>query len=398
MGVRIRFNVALDYLQSTLCPKSRDNEYEMPNKPKQSRQPKRRPNRRRRPNKQPPRSSGLSAYAKMLADPCNATLVPGLYGDSEGLLARLKTELTFSGNSNPGTCGYILWLADSHGASQIGAGSYRTGSLVGARFNGTSDVVTNTSALPAFCGSVTASDGQGFSRDDPALPLVNGIARDARTLGACIRLAYLGSMQSAAGQVAFLENVPLTNILGSSVDELFRLATNVKRIGVGTHEVKFRPSENSKFFSTFEQANTTTKSQRDVSSPLTLGSPGSGETTVEDVRGPRVFGFAWRGTDDATNIAFEFIKNVEWRPRSDSGLPTIKPVAIHETSMVHHAERALDRKLGSSWSLSSLMSPGGQIAETALTGVLEQVGSSAKKYLSRQAMQMGIGMLPALAL
>jgi len=205
-------------------------------------------------------------------------------------------------------------------------------------------------------------------------------------------------MQSAAGQVAFLENVPLTNILDSSVDELFRLATHVKRIGVGTHEMKFRPSENSKFFSSFEFANVMTGSQRDVSSPLTLGSEGSGVTTVEDVRGPRVFGFAWRGTDNATNIAFEFIKNVEWRPRTDSGLPTIKPVAIHETSMVHHAERELDRKLGSSWSLSSLTNSAGQLAETAFTGVLEQVGSSAKKYLSKQAMQMGIGVPTALAL
>jgi hypothetical protein len=211
-------------------------------------------------------------------------------------------------------------------------------------------------------------------------------------------MAYLGPMQSAAGQVAFLENVPLTDLLDSSVDELFRLSTTVKRIGVGTHEVKFRPSENSKFFSTYETANTTTESQRDVSSPLTLGSEGSGATTVEDIRGPRVFGFAWRGTENATNITFEFIKNVEWRPRNDSGLPSIKPVALHESSMVHHAERELDRKHGSSWSLSSLMSPAGQIAETAFTGVLGQVGSTAKKFLTQQAMQMGIGMLPALAL
>jgi len=389
--------VALDYLQSTLCPKSRDNGYEMPNKPKQSRQPKRRPNRRRRRNKQQPRSSGVSPYAKMLADPCNATLIPGLFGDSEGLLARLKGELTFTSNSSPATCGYVLWLADSHGANQIGPGSYRTGSLVGARFDSTNESVTNTAASPAYCGAV-ASTGQGFSREDPALPLVNGIARDARTLSACMRMAYLGSMQSAAGQVAFLENVPLTNMLDSSVDELFRLATHVKRIGVGTHEIKFRPSENSKFFSSFELANVLTQSQRDITSPLTLGSEGSGETTVEDVRGPRVFGFAWRGTDDATNLAFEFIKNVEWRPRTDSGLPTIKPVAIHETSMVHHAERELDRKLGSTWSLGSLTSAAGQLAETAFTGVLEQAGSSAKKYLSRQAMQMGIGVPTALAL
>lgn len=402
------FNVDLEHpvvsefnVQIALCPKSRDNEFEMPNKPKQSKQSKqskRRSNRRRRRNQQASRPSGMSAYARMLADPCNATLVPGLYGDSEGLLARLKSELTFSGNTDPGTSGYMLWLADSHGAAQVAAGSYRTGSLIGARFTNTSNTVTNTSTYPAFCGAITASDGSGFSRDDPALHLVNGIARDARTLSACIRLAYLGSMQSAAGQVAFLENLPLTNVLGSSVDELFRLATYVKRMGVGTHEVKFRPSENSKFFSTFELSNTTTGSQRDVSSPLTLGSPGSGVTTVEDIRGPRVFGFAWRGTDHATNLAFEFIKNVEWRPRTDSGLPTIKPVAIHETSMVHHAERELDRNLGSSWSLSSLMSPAGQIAETAFTGVLEQVGSTAKKYLAKQAMQMGVSMLPALAL
>lgn len=340
----------------------------------------------------------MSAYARMLADPCNATLIPGLYGDSEGLLARLKSELTFANNEHPSTCGYILWLADSHGEAQIGPGTYRTGSLVGARFDTTSDVVTNTAAIPAYCGALAAGDSQGFSLRDPALPLVNGIARDARTLSACMRMAYLGAMQTAAGQVAFLENVPLTNVLSSSVDELFRLATTVKRIGVGTHEIKFRPSENSKFFSTFETANTTTQSQRDVSSPLTLGSEGTGATTVEDIRGPRVFGFAWRGTDNATNIAFEFIKNVEWRPRTDSGLPAIKPVAIHETSMVHHAERELDRKHGGSWSLNSLLSPAGQLAETAFTGVLEQVGPAAKKYFGRQAMQMGVGMLQALAL
>jgi len=335
----------------------------------------------------------------MLADPCNATLVPGLYGDSEGLLARLKSELTFSGNSDTGTCGYMLWLADAHGARQSGAGTYRTGSLIGSRFANTGASVTNTAATPAYCGvDVATSYGQGFSLPDPALQLVNGIARDARTLSACMRVAYLGSMQSAAGQVAFLENVPLTNVLNCDVDELFRLSTEVKRIGVGTHEVKFRPSENSKFFSSYETANTTTQSQRDVSSPLTLGSAGTGETTVEDVRGMRVFGFAWRGTDNATNIAFEFIKNVEWRPRIDSGLPTTKPVALHDSPMVHLAERELDRKHGGGWSVASITNAAGQLAETAFTGVLEQVGPSAKKYFAKQAMQLGIGMLPALAL
>jgi len=398
------FNVVLEYLQIALCPKSRDNEYEMPNKPKQSKQPKRRSNRRRRRNKQAPRSSGLSAYARMLADPCNATLVPGLYGDSEGLLARLKSELTFSGNSEPGTSGYMLWLADSHGNIQNGPGrTYRTGSLVGARFTATNVNVTNSVEAPAYCSADAAIvSPEGFSLPDPALDLVKGIARDARTLSACMRMAYLGSMQSAAGQVAFLENVPLTNVLETTVDGLFRLATNVRRIGVGTHEVKFRPSENSKFFSSFEGVQPTEGTQRDVNSPLVLGSPGDGVTVVEDVRGMRVFGFAWRGTDDATNIAFEFIKNVEWRPRPNSGLPTVKPVALHETSMVHHAERELDRKHGSAWSLNSFTAPAGQIAETAFTGVLEHAGPTAmgatKKYLARQAMQYGIGMLPALAL
>lgn len=372
----------------------------MPNRPKQPKQPRRKRNRRGRRNKQPQRSSGLSAYARMLADPCNATLVPGIYGDSEGLLARLKNELTFSGNSNPGTSGYILWLGDYHGARQSSPAAYRTGSLVGARFTSANVSVNNTIAGPAFCSpDLDGSDNNGFSLFDPAQKLTNGIARDARTLSACIRMAYLGSMQAAAGQVAFIENLPLTDVLGTNVNELFRLATTVKRIGVGNHEVKFRPSENSKFFSSYEKADQNTQSQSDISSPLTLGSNGTGVTTVEDVRGMRVFGFAWRGTDDATNLAFEFVKNVEWRPRSDSGLPTTKPVALHDSSMVHLAERELDRKHGGTWSLSSLTGPAGQIAETAFTGVLEQVGSSTKKYLTKQAMlQLGANMLPALTL
>jgi hypothetical protein len=66
--------------------------------------------------------------------------------------------------------------------------------------------------------------------------------------------------------------------------------------------------------------------------------------------------------------------------------------------MVHLAERELDRKHGGAWSLTSFTSTAGQIAETAFTGVLEQVGPYAKKYLAKQAMQMGASLLPALAL
>jgi len=63
----------------------------------------------------------LDAYTMMVADPCNATLVPGLFGTSEGLMGRFRTNFQLATDATL-TCGYLLWCPDycNEGARDLG--------------------------------------------------------------------------------------------------------------------------------------------------------------------------------------------------------------------------------------------------------------------------------------
>jgi hypothetical protein len=303
-------------------------------------------------------SNGMKPYAQMLADPCSSVLVPGLHTTDEGILGRLKTSFSTSYNL---TNGYVLWaphyVGEANGPD--------------ARVN----LIFFTTSTPNIGPLNTTVDpyGSGPNGNSPeAIALSVGASAfvmsttvsDFRLLSACMRVMYTGSMQSSAGVIALLENVPAdTLLLGdagnpASVTQLFSMSSKTKRIGVDVNEVIYRP--NSSISGTF-------KSDRD--SVFHVGNSAVTALTSESLRfSPTMFGFAWQGLD-SSQLLFEFIQNIEWRPESSSGYVQTIPRQLSQPGLVPKVLKYLDDNFpGWTTSLKHATSYGARAAISAFTG------------------------------
>jgi hypothetical protein len=338
----------------------------------------------------------------MIADPCNCTLIPGLHGTSEGLLARVKKTLF---NSTADTCGYVLWVPDY--SCNFGdfnergpATSVKCGNLFIWSSTDPNQQPYNTlvaadskmaygSALSdTFVAATTYSSA--YTSTDPAAVLVSGdIVQDARTLSACIKMKYTGQLLNASGEIAFIQDLPLPSILygasnneAASVNHLFQQATQTGRFGSDTAEVISRPDETSHVF------------RNDRSTPINVNTGEGGTSSLSQEgksQGPNVFGFAWRGlaipSGQAANLTFEFIKNIEWRPEPISGLTHATPRVINTIPKTQSAVKYLDDK-SSTWS-TKLMAGIGEVSKLALSGAW-----SATKSIVKAGFAEGLKTLP----
>jgi len=271
----------------------------------------------------PPRKRGhnaqtklVASYAQMLLDPCSATLVPGLYGSDQGMLARNKQsrkfDYTLSGFAGA-TSGYIMWCPDY------------TNVHTGAPFNmncfqfATTDSSTrplNTASDPFGMQSAT---GTAVARTDPAGAfLTTDLVADYRPIGGCVTFEYVGSLKESAGQITYIHNIPAATVLNGgaggtplSVDEIFAYSAGpTSRLGLETYENIFRPTEeNSTHFRSEDDA-------------LFLVNSGTETVLSENARNfsPQMIGFAWRGAPPEAPIVIELTKNGEWRPEASAGL------------------------------------------------------------------------------
>jgi hypothetical protein len=293
----------------------------------------------------------------MLSDPCHATLIPGFNGTDEGILSRLKT--TYSFPASAATSGYVLWCPTYVG------GSDHANCLV-EYSNDASLPTNNTVAEPLGSGG-----SSGIFIDVGATTFVqSNTVSDFRVVSACIRVTYTGAMQSSAGIIGYIENLPVdTLLLGqaslnecASPDDFLALCSNVKRMGVETHESRYRPSGAS--LNTFKQ---------DVSGVYTPGNPGSTRTimTAESKRFAPVFhGFAFKGISmDDLNI--EFIQNIEWRPETRAGFVSVIPRQMKPEGFKRTVTGWLDKNYPG-WATAMAHSAGRmalRAATTAFTGV-----------------------------
>lgn len=300
---------------------------------------------RRTPRTQVVPNSTLT-YAEMVADPCNAQLVPGIFGRAEGLLARVHNT-----DFNPGlatqTAGYVLWCPDYTGGDEPNsdaANLFTWGTThpdivpentVANRF-GDSDF------LPYAGESITTS---GFP--DPAARLVaSDLIQDSRCIGACMKLTYTGKLLDSGGQFARISDLPLTSLLhGGAIDEtypdgrpasvtdLFRYATNIGRIDALPLEIVHRPDDSSHIFRSEDQSPTIR--------------PAIGPTAYTDealAQQPQFFGFVWRGLPDGLNpMVFDFYKSLEWRAEPNSGIAGVRTRSLHATNQVPLATHLLDQ-------------------------------------------------------
>lgn len=275
----------------------------------------------------------------MIANPCRAPLVPGFYGTSEGYLTRTKS--VFQPTFGAPSCGYMLWVPELTTGESLEKGNlffWQSESTSVRPLNET----FNPGATFISYGTQTHTASQYDTAqilDDPALDLNVSTARDVRAISACMRFNYFGRLDASAGQVAYIQGLPLSDLLGSdakdastdtnpmNVDELFKYATTVQRFGVDVVEVIHKPTtRTSGYF------HTETDGAIDVNT--------GGFVSIVDeparLRGLTCFGLAWRGTGElmaADGLAFEFYKNVEWRPRPALGVTHVPPRAVAAKSV-----------------------------------------------------------------
>jgi hypothetical protein len=303
----------------------------------------------------------IAKYASMVSDPCNSTLVSGFYGSAEGFVQRFKTTFTIDDTS--GGHGMVLWdpfLATVSDGTHGNAFAYSD--------NAASDSPTNSVAAPL--GTTNYYDNSGEFLQVAAGAFIDSTScSQFRVISACMRMTYTGPVLSAAGMLAYLEEIPAelliegdgTNAISTS--EAFVLASKTERFGIETREITSRPSERSRIWKT------------DRESPFTVGTAGTSATYAsnEALRmGSTLSGFAWTGIDTTSSpLQIEFIQVVEWKPKATLGFvqpipKQITPPGFYETVLGY-----LDSKYpGWTTTLGRVAShAGAKIANAAFTGV-----------------------------
>lgn len=285
-----------------------------------------------------------SRHAQMVADPCNGPIVRGMYGTDRGLFGKFHSTLTTSTAGQ--TCGYVLWFPD-YADNTAGTRA----NLVGGCFDNSAINGPNSTVDPAFNGAPWVLN-KTFRVTDPAADFTNSTTcSDMRTHGACMRMRFIGRKFDARGEVAFIQNLSINELVtegvtlrAPSVDNLFKSSSYTKRFGDDQQEIIYQPTANSEEF------------QSETVSPLLVGTPSSTATVASDVglaQNPTCFGFAWRGFDSSVDplLVFDFYKVVEWRPSPESGL-TIPTPDHHGDSKRESVLSALQKQFGINWTVN----------------------------------------------
>lgn len=326
----------------------------------------------------------LVGFARMIQDPCNSELRPGMYGNTEGLMGRFKKDQGLSSVAD--VCGYALWVPAYHtaGVSGVAGGA---GSVFIFRCNSSSTQPTNSTVANGAFGAGTINGlVTARSVNDPCYPFVSGAtARDARLISACMRLNYTGPMSSCSGQVAVIENLPLSDVLTNlpSVDDLFQYSTKSQRFSVDTMEAVYRPSDAG--IERFRDENDTA---------IAVGATGVVSTLGADAAAyePTCFGFAWRGTTTSQSqyTYLEFIKNVEWRPSVGQGLTVQTPTSQSSGADMHQHAIALLDKAKPGWTSRAFSAVGseiGTLAKAVYTGIAPVVRAAVTQKAGSMAAQ-----------
>jgi len=278
-------------------------------------------------------SSPAGMHAKMIADPCNSMLVPGLYGANSGLLARFRSQLAFPEQfrAQSFTYGYILWFPSLH--NNATSDSNVRGSLY---IFGSPDAGTNPTLLNY--GVNNASVGSAQTLADPAFAFVDSdLCADARTLSACLKLTYTGSQSGCKGLVAPLTNVPLSVVLqggsGGSPPKISELLnyTTVQGRPLDDHEAVWRPDPSDNTY-------------KPTAVPLIQSVSGTNSLFYASIepRPPTAIGFVFYNVSQLTDFNISAFKNIEWRPEPFSGLTAQAPSGSDNPGVIAKAVSLLD--------------------------------------------------------
>jgi len=334
----------------------------------------------------------VDAYTMMVADPCNATLVPGLFGTSEGLMGRFRRNFQLQTDETL-NCGYILWCPDytNEGVLDVTAGDNSGNLFVWQSASASKQPTSLPGDEPYGTDALSPNMTTAHSLADPVYYAMNSpTITDARCLGACIQMTYFGPMAQASGEIGFIDNLSLSTLIDSptgslSVDQLMNYSQAHSRLGVDPYETVFRLDPDSS--STF----------RDASDPcLAIPAALSGEATKlgpgPEVHEPRIFGMVWRNVGGPQSFSIELTKCVEWRADPLSGIVQT-PVRTIGPSQVRRVNKVIDQSPYPrvAWKRKGDSLANG-ISKMALTGV-QSAAQLGLGYAKNKAMQYAGGML-----
>jgi hypothetical protein len=178
--------------------------------------------------------------------------------------------------------------------------------------------------------------------DPDYVAVASNVVRDARTLGACLELDYLGPLADVAGEVA-AGHVPFSALFNTghmslpgdvgheivpdprfSVDSLFTYLGESSRMTPAGIEVVWLPDEESHSFSDASVGGSGLILAGDANNDLY-------STVSSDVvhRDPVAIVIAWRGFASEKAIKLKRTKVIEWRPSMFQGQSAVTPVTVH---------------------------------------------------------------------
>jgi hypothetical protein len=234
---------------------------------------------------------------------------------------------------------------------------------------------------------------------DPAAHLLaSDLVADARTMAACIALTYYGRMDSAAGEIGVIENLPIEELLTGSdgaplnVDQLMTFSNDKRRLGIDTIETIYRPSEKSTSVFRSNERGMFYRAQ-DTPEPTILADQSTNF-------GPRVFGFVWRNVVPGAGLAIDLTKCIEWRPEANSGLTQV-PIHTHGISPMPAVIAKIDRiEATNGHPIWTRMKAAGKsfvskVAQMAQTGTGEMLMDRGKGYVAKKFMSEFLTYAPA---
>jgi hypothetical protein len=214
------------------------------------------------------------------------------------------------------------------------------------------------------------------------------MVQDTRMIAACLQVVYTGQLQNSSGQIGFIENFPLSAVLTgggggaqASVNDLFQYASHTTRLGIDKLEVVYSAEDrNAKIF---------TDEKTGALSAGVIGASSTELTQEAKTIAPKCFGFVWRGIDPGagTNLSFEFVKSIEWRPNTGQGVEEF-PVCHYGESRLPVVQAALD-KSRPGWTrrvMDAVGSKAAKIAQIAFSGITSDMGRAAISAIPRIAM------------
>lgn len=172
------------------------------------------------------------AFARILADPCNAPLVHPVYSGSDGgYLVRFSTINTYGTGSGTTTSGLVHWVP---GAIGLSAG------LNYSHVYAEAPLASTSASVLAQSQAVT-----------PGAVFLNSNSSQYRVVAACATIYWAGTELARQGTISVGNTTGGLVVNGSSVapGSVFPTLSNTQRIPEGKIEIRWRPSSADQLFS-----------------------------------------------------------------------------------------------------------------------------------------------------